>query len=248
MTLVLVTGVEGKELLLSYDRYTDVGIDIIVVPVARVEVNRREVEWLRELLGSCLYDYTIIMSSTVVSLLKELGLLHQVAARSKRMLCVGPKTRASIERELKIDVETPRTFSSDGVLEHIRRLAVRGQRALVIRSEHGDNVIARGLSDLCIEVHEVRAYGLRPGEGVDLFYELLLDADFVIITSSRILEILYERLGAQLLERLTRRNVVALGSKTSRALSRLGVRHLVPDTYTMEGALDVIMREVAATH
>lgn len=149
---------------------------------------------------------------------------------------VGEGSRKALERcGVGPDVATvispndPERSDSEGLLAQLDLAALHGGRVLIVRGDHGRELLTNELRAAGIEVEQVAAYRrLAPAADAQRLAELdrLLERDAIwIITSSEAL-----------------RNLVALGAALTRADSRarlLQTRLLVPHARIEEAARDL---------
>ncbi|MCC6020051.1 MAG: uroporphyrinogen-III synthase [Thermoproteaceae archaeon] len=162
-------------------------------------------------------DYLVVMSPVAASAVDVAALRRKF----KRVICIGPSTARAVG-----DCEIPREYTSYGVAELLSGLAPG--RVVVLRSSSGNDIL-RSLTPGVIEV-PVYDVEIDP-ERARAAARLIAGARAVVFASSLAAEAVAG------LADMSGKVVVAIGPVTSRALSRLGVRHATASSATIGDAV-----------
>lgn len=231
-----------------------------VVPTVEIKAprNRRlTTPFVKKILEERI-DLMIFMSVNGVTGLIES--LENLAPRAKflrklggtKIVAVGPKTRRELEKHgFKVDL-VPLRYSSEGIVESLRKTYLKGKRVVVPRSSKASRYLAQELEKLGANVLEVPIYQCAPPADrskVLTFINDLLEGkiDAVTFTSSsaarNLFEIAGEHASAGELRRTLEKTVVAaIGPTTERTLEELGVKvDVVPKEYTIEAMMDALV-------
>ncbi|MDX1596321.1 MAG: uroporphyrinogen-III synthase [Nitrosopumilaceae archaeon] len=201
-------------------------------------------------------DYSVFMSSKAVKLLfdtaKKLSKLTdlKLAVANTIVVSVGPKTTIALEYEgIKVNHQ-PSTFSSVGVGELFTRLNAVGKKVIVPRSGASTPFLKQLLNKIGLDVFEIHLYDVcafrdttKWNEFRDIFSHNKIDG--VIFTSAssvrgffEIMEKDYNK--SDLLEKLSRSFVVAIGPFTADELKKFNVKNTVSQVHTVPGAFDTL--------
>ena len=111
------------------------------------------------------YDYYIFMSPNSVDILFELArknnLIHLFEEQLKKcnVIAIGPSTRKRLEANRILVKWVPSDFSSEGILEIIRKLSPkRGTRIIIPRSGASNSILKDKLNSMGIIVDEFYTY------------------------------------------------------------------------------------------
>lgn len=204
-------------------------------------------------------DFLIFMSVNGVAIL--IGFLEKLGLKAKfleklnrtKIIAVGPKTRGELEKHrIKVDV-VPQTYSSEGIVESLKRMDLREKTAVILRSSKSGGYLTRELEKLGARVLEVPIYQCTSPTDhskVLAFVEDLLKEkiDVVTFTSSFTALNLFKIAGqyipaGDLRKRLGKVVIAAIGPATRRTLEELGVRvDVMPREYTIEAMTDSLVR------
>jgi len=184
-------------------------------------------------------DYTVLTSVTGVRL------VGGVLGPDTSVCAIGPKTRDALE-EMGVEVGVvPDEYTSEGLVECLSG-RVEGARVEVARSDHGSDVLPRGLNDAGAYVHETVLYELgRPeGGGVKTARGVRDgEVDGVLFTSSLTVEHLLEAFGEEGVGAGALEGVVVgtIGEPTRETAEEHGVGvDFTPEEETFEGLVDAL--------
>lgn len=204
-------------------------------------------------------DFVVFTSSNGVSHALELasesdqsGDLRKVLDRAK-VVAIGSKTKRALEAQgIRVDL-MPKTASSDGLVEMFTELGVKGARVAILRSAHGSEWLVEGLAGLGAKVDDIPVYSIGPPADAAAAEGLVRraakgDIDVFCFTSSMMVRNFMEiaqslGLADQVLMRMRRAKVAAIGEPTMRTLESYGVRAgIVPGEQTIEALLDEVVK------
>ena len=201
-------------------------------------------------------DYSVFMSSKAVKLLfdtaKKVGKLEklQLAVANTMVMSVGPKTTKALENEgIKVNHQ-PTTYSSVGVGEEFTQIHAVGKKVIVPRSGASTPFLKELLNKIGIDVLEIHLYDVcafRDTAQWNEFRELFSQGkvDGVVFTSASSVRGFFEIMTkdydqSQLLEHLTKTQVVAIGPFTADELKKFKVQNTVSQVHTVSGAFDTV--------
>jgi uroporphyrinogen-III synthase len=203
-------------------------------------------------------DYVIFMSVNgvryLLSAAESLALLDETVAGLKKTvtIAVGPKTAQELEAH-RIQVNlVPSAYTSEGVLQSLRQLDVRGKVMRIPRTSSASPALKEELREMGALVQEIYVYeSVLPADLklTDMFFQDLTaeKIDAIMFGSTSCVKNLFEMLGNRISsDRLrdllnSRVTVVAIGPVTAGALAELGVKvDVMPDRHLFEEALDAL--------
>jgi uroporphyrinogen-III synthase len=199
--------------------------------------------------------YVVFMSvNGVTYLVNAAQSLNQLALllaglKKATVVAVGPRTAQELQAN-KIHVDLiPSQYTSEGVLEVLRRCGVGGRRVYIPRTPAAGPILAEQLKTFGALVDEIYVYTSEVPLEDGLSRKFLDDLqagkiDAIIFGSSLCVKNLFKRLSVfssveSVREALNGRVVVvAVGSVTAKTLSELGVMvDVVPEVFLFEAAL-----------
>ena len=195
-------------------------------------------------------DVVIFTSATAA---EECGRSHlfQRSMKDARIISIGSGTAAALEHLGVAAGEIPSEYSSEGIVEHLRG-SVAGKRVIVIRSDHGSQVLSQGLTPMGADVIEFAAYSLKPADPRGL--EEMLDAgrlgriDVFAFTSPLTVRSFVdaaENKAIDLEGMFGKATVAAIGVPTADMLTSLGINvDVMPESATFEEMLFAIKRRI----
>ncbi len=219
-----------------------------------VELKPLDEQMILDQIQSCLtqdrVDWIVFMSSTGVKLLFDIITSHPNLPRippKTRFLAVGPRTRDSLIRYGITQTTVPEEYSSAGVDEWFSHLDCKDLRVVLVRSSSADASLANFLTSKGATVETVNIYdsgmptdsqsvfdfleGLRLGR----FAAVLFTSAVSVSNFFRIAETEFE--SAEIVRRLKRVTVGAIGPVTAEQLRKMGIEPAVPDVYLMKNAV-----------
>jgi len=204
-------------------------------------------------------DYTFFMSVKAVSfLLKEAEILGLTARlygglEKTRIIAVGPRTAEELMRHnVHVDL-IPEKYSSEGVVQALGRLSLRGKSVFIPRARGASPTLRNNLESIGAFVKEIYVYEqqipMNYGKA-KAFIERLESGkiDAIVFGSSQSVKNFLQVMGAfltydSLREILKRSLIVAIGPETAKTLRESGLRvDLVPEAYTFREALAALAR------
>ena len=199
------------------------------------------------------FDWILFASSTAVDhfmqrLLQGPGDLRNL--HGTRICCIGPATRARLERyHLKVDL-MPGEGHPEAVVQALAAGGpLHGVRFLLPRADVGREVLAAELRKAGATVTDVTAYRLVVSEpervGEPDVYRMLLEdqIDMVTFTSASTVRNFVSIIGHDQAQDLLSRTVVAcIGPVTAEAAAQLGIQtQLMPSEYTIPALVEAIL-------
>ncbi|MFB6490725.1 MAG: uroporphyrinogen-III synthase [Thermoproteus sp. AZ2] len=167
-------------------------------------------------------DYLVVMSPAVAKFVD----IERIRRRFRCVICVGPSTAEAVG-----SCAVPREYSSYGVAKLLEAMAPG--RVVVLRSSAGNDVLRR----LVPGVVEVAIYDVEiDEERLTRYAPAIAQAEAVVLTSATV-----ARAVAKAVD-LAGKTVVAIGPVTSKALSELGISHVVAEESTIEKAVETARR------
>ena len=255
---------EGKKVLITrpasdsgglLQRLRELGATCRALPTIEIRPRRitaREAKELLERLPG--YDWVLFNSHHGVEMLDQLA---RRGGRPLRRLIlgkvctIGPRTEEAVRIVgLKADL-VPTDFSIEGVRKAFERMALRGKRILIPRSNlaMGDP-LAQGLRKRGARVDEMAVYKtvfvkIPAGQ----LKKALRDVDAVTFTSASTVRSFLQSVkgtGVSLHRVLNGAAVAAIGPATAKALKQAGVRqfHLPDGSWTIDGLVAAIVSAI----
>ena len=165
-----------------------------------------------------------------------------------RVLAVGPKTKSSLRRQGIQKVDTPSSYSSDGVADFLKKIPLQNKRVILARSSQASGTLARRLRARGALVATIPLYESSipsDRESVSSFLIQLRSGTVhaTLFTSALSAANLFEMSKPQstleeLRELLTNCHVGAIGPTTAAQLRKLGVMPaFIPERFTIGQAL-----------
>ena len=232
----------------------EIGWNPLIVHTVELR-ERKESEVFTELSGVLTWgpvDWLVLMSPNgaelLFNILRSHGNLLPSVLGDIQMLAVGPRTRDALARLGIRDVHVPDKFSSMGVADFLSNQGLVGKRVLLARSSSADNSLARTLVKHGALVETVNLYDSVIPSDVTSFKRFIDairsgDAQAILFTSSLSASNLFsmskDYLGLdELVPRLRRIRIGAIGPVTARRLSELGIPpSVMPGTFIIDDAL-----------
>ena len=201
-------------------------------------------------------DWLVFMSpngaSLLLSILKSHGNLLPSALGDLRILAVGPKTMEALRKQGVTGVQVPDRFSSSGIADFLEAQGLGGRRVILTRSSAADGSLARELVKSLATVDTVSLYdSIIPSDQTS--FQRFLDAtarnevQAMLFTSSlsasNLLLMSKNHPGPdELIRRLRKIRIGAIGPVTAQKLAQLGVPQTVmPDTFIIDDALKELL-------
>lgn len=238
---------EGKEFsgLVSAEGGTSIALPTLeIVPKGQAAAKS-----FMDALRQKKHDYCAFMSTQAVQVLVELAGSDRVeeALKNTRVIAVGPKTRAELEKHrIRVD-SMPSEFSTKGMVKMLSKKMPAGKKIIIPRSAAADDSAANALRSLGMHVDEVMLYGIRisrPSKEWKQFAVSLQEynIDAIIFTSASSVESFFEILG-----KLTdsdvhlgqETKVVSIGPFTTEELKKRNIGCFEAKVHTVRGAFEL---------
>jgi len=216
---------------------------------------RKESEIFTELSGVLTWgpvDWLVLMSPNgaqlLFNILKSHGNLLPSVLGDFEMLAVGPRTKEALAKLGVRDVHLPDKFSSMGIADFLSNQGLVGKRVLLARSSSADNSLTRALVKNGALVETVNLYdSVIPSDCTSFkrFIDEIRSGNIqaILFTSSSSASNLFSMSNDyisldELVPRLRRIRIGAIGPVTARKLSELGIPpNIMPETFIIDDAL-----------
>jgi len=239
-----------------------IGLTPVCASPLRIERHRApELTGLLQDLRRGRVGMLVLTSTTGVAAL--MGMLEGIVGKEElaallrpvRTVAIGPLTAKAMEAAGLGTPFVPRVYSSEGLVAELERLDVRGMKAYVLRSDHGERALIAGLEGAGADVTEIVLYSLVPvpdspdlhrlveemiGGGIDVFaFTSSLSAKAFIEYACR------TNPRAEVVKALGQGLVAAVGLPTQRALEEEGIRvDVVPESATFEAMMQAVKKRI----
>lgn len=234
-----------------------------MVPTLEVKPQSDKI-MMKHLLGMVLngrMDFLVFLSVNgvrrLIEYLGEAGLKDVfLDALDKTMIvAVGPKTRMELEKHgVEVDL-TPRRYCSEGIVESLSGMNLKEKTIVIPCSNRSTEYLRRKLGEMGAKVLEIPVYECTLPADRSKVYVFIDDLvtgkiDVVTFTSSSAVMNLFKIAGGyvsvdNLINRLRKTVVVAIGPVTQRALEKLGVEvNVVPTNYTLEDMMNSLLQHL----
>jgi len=202
-------------------------------------------------------DWLVLMSPSGANLLFDIlrshGNLLPSVLGDLQLLAVGPKTKEALARQGMHGVHLPDKFSSMGIADFLSTQDLGGKRILLARSSSADDSLARELANNGATVATVNLYdSVIPSDATSFqrFVDLIGrdDIQAILFTSSLSASNLFTMSKNsidldELVPRLRKIRIGAIGPVTARKLAELGVPTTVmSETFIIDDALKELLR------
>ena len=202
-------------------------------------------------------DWLVLMSPNGANLLFDIlrshGNLLPSVLGDLQLLAVGPKTKEALARQGMHGVHLPDKFSSMGIADFLSTQDLGGKRILLARSSSADDSLARELANNGATVATVNLYdSVIPSDATSFqrFLDLIGrdDIQAILFTSSLSASNLFTMSKNsidldELVPRLRKIRIGAIGPVTARKLAELGVPTTVmSETFIIDDALKELLR------
>lgn len=236
----------------------EMGFETIAAsPLAIMPNDDASTERLVRALKHHAFDHVVITSSAVVASISALAKSHDADLIGLLNRCavtaIGPVTaQAMTAAGIRTDM-MPEEFTSVGLVDMLTARGISGRTVCLLRSDHGDPILVRGLQDAGASVLEMAVYRLvpRPDDEnlVALMREALAGKVDAFAFPSAMTAVTFieaaELMGAkeQLIAMLNGRLVAAIGPPTRKRLEGMGVRvGVMPEQATFKAMLEALKR------
>lgn len=201
-------------------------------------------------------DYSVFMSSKAVKLLfdtaKKVSKYEklQLAVANTTVIAVGPKTKAALESQGIRVAHVPERFSSVGVGEVFTFLNAEGKKVIVPRSGASTPFLAQLLEKIGLKVREIYLYDVKSSNALSYWTEFKTlfsqnKVDGIIFTSASSVRAFFDIMLADMDEKTLKDHLkktvsLAIGPFTADELKKFGVKPLIADIHTVQGAVDAM--------
>jgi len=220
---------------------------------------REESEIVRELsrvLTEGSVDWLVLMSpigaNLLLDILRSHGNLLPSVLGDLQLLAVGPRTKEALARRGVRGVHLPDEFSSIGIGDFLRAQGLMGKRVLLARSSSADNSLGRELAKNGAMVDTVNLYdsvippdatsfqrfidGIRRDDVQAILFTSSLSASNLFLMSKNYIGL------DELVPRLRKIRIGAIGPVTARRLAELGVPPtMMPETFIIDDTLKELL-------
>ncbi|MFQ6051752.1 MAG: uroporphyrinogen-III synthase [Candidatus Hydrothermarchaeota archaeon] len=223
------------------------GMKPVCFPLIEIVPDLKNIQSFKEDLKNRSIDiivFTSINGARVV--LEEMNEEEIRRLRNIEIFSIGPKTRDFL-LNYKIFSKIPEEYTSKALAD---MLDVRGKDIYLLRTSSGSRLLYNTLIRKGANVHDVHVYHSRMPH-IDRIKPLIgeiinKNLDAILFTSSLAVEHLFKsarELGVleEVLAGLRDMKVVVIGPVTARILSDFGISPLIPEEYTVDAMIDVIM-------
>lgn len=192
------------------------------------------------------YDWIIFSSPNGVDHFWKRMNMKGKDARSlskSKIGAIGPKTAANLENMGIIADFLPDEYSSEGIIEGMKKLRIEGKKILLPRADIAPSFLPEGLRKLGARVEEVAAYRteLSPGENSAIIRDSLKKGkiDIIIFTSSSTVNNFVKLVGNI---DFAGARVACIGPLTANEAEKSGMKpDIIPEEHTMEGLVEEII-------
>ena len=224
------------------------GAEPISFPTIRIISPRDWVKVDNAIENLTTYDVLIFTSVNGVKFffqrLKEKG--KNIGSLKKlKMVAIGPKTAAAIERRhLRVDI-VPKKFQAESVVGALEKKGITGKRFLLPRAEKARDLLPKEITKRGGYIDVVTVYRTSKGEGnIQEVKELLRKRLIHVITftSSSTVKNFVELLAEKNISKMIQGAVVAsIGPITADTAASFGIRtDIMPKDYTIPGLIKAI--------
>ena len=228
--------------------------------VHTVELRPREeseiVGELSRVLTEGSVDWLVLMSpigaNLLLDILRSHGNLLPSVLGDLQLLAVGPRTKEALARRGVRGVHLPDEFSSIGIGDFLRAQGLMGKRVLLARSSSADNSLGRELAKNGAMVDTVNLYdsvippdatsfqrfidGIRRDDVQAILFTSSLSASNLFLMSKNYIGL------DELVPRLRKIRIGAIGPVTARRLAELGVPPtMMPETFIIDDTLKELL-------
>lgn len=229
--------------------------DMEAVPVPMMELVPRKdggIDAFLERLSAGQVDVIILTSQNgFLFLLERLGDVEHFLSliEGVRVLAIGPKTKKALEEHGIWAKSVPSTYSSEGI---VKEFSFPRMHVEVLRSDHGNPVLIKGLEEGGAIVSETILYDIIPlaGKEQESFVREALSGRidaFTFTSTMTAKSLLLEAESMGVLEELKKavnsKKVAVIGNPTARFLEENGIRvDVVPEKFTFEDMVDALAK------
>ena len=236
----------------------DDGIDAFALPTIQlVSKGQKIVDEFLESVEKYNPDFSVFMSSKAVKLLfdtaKQNSKLEklQLAVANTIVIAVGPKTKIALENEgIKVNEMPSETFSSVGVGELFTTLHAVGKKVIVPRSGASTPFLKELLNKIGLDVMEIHLYDVCAFQDTSKWNDFrqafsMDQVNGIVFTSASSVRSFFQIMSKDytqqdILPRLEKIHVVAIGPFTADELKKFNIRNTVSQVHTVLGSYDTL--------
>ncbi len=194
------------------------------------------------------YDYIVITSRNAIDiLLSDLKALKIDIRTLPKIIVTGQKTEGEFKKLGIIPDIVPNNFSTDGIIESLSQLDLKGKRFLFPKSSLTKGSLSSYIREAGGVVDNFILYKNVPKRLSEITQQDILDfkAHYIIFTSSSSVEYYFKSLYKPNHRFIT----VSIGSKTSQALKDQGMEHIIEaKSFTISGIKDLFLNDIVKSH
>ncbi len=206
------------------------GFEVIAVPFLKIVPNDEGIAKIGNLKD---FDAVIVTSQTSARILVEHKFKHD------HVIAIGKKT-AEILKSAGMNPKIPSKFDSKTLYEEFKD-ELKDKRVAIVRSDKGDPILLK-----LPNVEEIVLYRIE-FEHRDEQKKFIksMDFDVIVFSSSMMVKSFFELAKAmekfdEVLEKLKRKIVIAIGPPTKKMLESYGIKALMPDEYSFDGVIKLL--------
>jgi uroporphyrinogen-III synthase len=228
------------------------GGTVIVAPTIELQIsNTQSLLNLCEIVGEL--DWLILTSPTsIISLLKHCNDIKERLNPCCQIAVIGPRTETFLEEHgLKADV-VAKEYTAEGLLEIFKKLEITDQKIGLPRTLAARDILPEALKKMGANVFVAEAYKSGLPKNRDKVQALITsiinrEVDALTFTSTltvqNLFKIVKEENKEELMEILRNGEVIvaAIGPVTAKSLQKQGIPVLIPEEYTVDAMLKILM-------
>lgn len=229
------------------------GLEAVAAPMMEmVPRNGSEIESFLERLSAGQVDVVILTSQNGLRfILDRIGDPEHLIGLMKgvEVVAIGPKTKKALEEYCIFPRLIPATYSSEGI---VQEFSFPRMNVEVLRSNHGNPILIKGLEESGAAVTETILYDIVPLDGreQETFVREALSGSidaftFTSIMTAKSLLLKAEAMGVlgPLKAAINAKKVAVIGNPTAEFLRKSGIRvDVVPDRFTFEDMIDALAK------
>ena len=168
------------------------------------------------------------------------------------VIAVGPKTKATLEKENIKVAYMPQRYSSVGIGEVLTKLNAVGKKVIVPRSGASTPFLKELLEKIGLSVIELYLYDVCAFRDTSLWNEFRHlfsqnKIDGIIFTSASSVRAFFEIMTKdhdqnKLVDMLHKMAIVSIGPFTADELKKFNVKNIIADVHTVPGSVEAISR------
>lgn len=226
----------------SLEQAEEADVSLKVIPlVATKRHPGAPIQGLLTALAHGHVDFAVFSSPTAFQYLQSRAGRSQEEVRAlltrPRVVAIGERTAQEL-RDFTLRPETPKEYSSEGLVEYLAAQGVEGKGVILLRSSRGSRELVHRLREMGARIRDVPLYDLEPVADAEARRELqhaVLGGKFhgYAFTSSLTVEAFFRIFEAEghtapAQNELRAKAVGAIGAPTRQALEAWGIEAVVP--------------------